>query len=106
MGSFIMPRWGWWAIGIIAAVLVIYLALDAYGDARYKAGKSDADAAWQAASNKLIEKAQNAGVEADAKAAAREADFAARVEDEKERIDAANENGTSPLDVLFGGNAS
>lgn len=81
---------------------IAYMLLDAYGDSRYREGKKDADAAWQAASDKLIQKAAKAGAKADKAAAARAADYAAKVEDEKERIDAAVENGSSPFDELFG----
>jgi hypothetical protein len=79
-----------------------YIALDAYGDSRYDAGKAQADAEWKAASDKLVQKAQDAGTKADKAAAGRAADYAAKVEDEKERIDAAKEDGSSPMDVLFG----
>lgn len=78
-----------------------YLLLDAYGDSRYREGKKDANAAWQAASDKLIEKSQAAGTKADKAAAARQADFVAKQEDEKERIEHALDDGSSPLDVLF-----
>lgn len=97
-----VPRWAWVAIGAVVLVLAFYFALDAYGDSRYDAGKKDADAAWQAASDKLIQKSQDAGTKADKAAAARDADFAAKQEAEKEKIDAVLEEGGSPLDVLFG----
>jgi hypothetical protein len=80
-----------------------YLALDAYGDSRYREGEAHADAKWKQASDRLITKAANAGTKADKTAAARQADFAAKQEDEKEKIDAAVQHGSSPLDVLFGG---
>lgn len=90
-------------VGIPLLILAaFYMALNAYGDSRYDAGKADADKAWIEASNKLIEKSQAAGTKADKAAAARQADFAAKQEDEKEKIDAAIEEGGSPLDVLFG----
>lgn len=98
----VMPRWAWFVIGGALLLLAFYWALDSYGDARYDKGKADADAAWQAASDKLIAKSQNAAGKADKAAAAREADFAAKVETEKERIDAAKAEGSSPFDVLFG----
>lgn len=101
----LMPRWAWFAIGGVLVALALVLALHSYGNSRYKAGKADADAAWVAASNKLIDKAQKATVEGDTKAAARAADFAARQEAEKAKIDAAQKNGDSPFDVMFG-NAS
>lgn len=99
--GFTVPRWAWVALGAILLVLAFYLMLDAYGDSRYREGKKDADKAWQDASNKLIQKSQDAGTKADRAAAARQADFAAKVEDEKEKIDAAVAQGSSPLDVLF-----
>jgi hypothetical protein len=90
-------------VGIpLLILLAFYLALDAYGDSRYREGKKDADAAWVAASDKLIKQAQSAGTKADTAAAARQADFAAKQEDEKDRIDAAKADGSSPMDVLFG----
>lgn len=92
--------------GLLALVVfgLFYWALDSYGDRQYDKGKADADAAWQKASDKLIAKSQNAATKADRTAAAREADFAARVEDEKEKLEDANANGSSPIDVLFSGN--
>lgn len=90
-------------VGIPLLILAaFYLTLDAYGDSRYDAGKSKADAEWKLASDRLIQKSQNAGTKADTASAARQADFAAKVEDEKEKVDAAVAEGSSPLDVLFG----
>lgn len=97
-----IPRWAWIALGGVLLLLAFYWALDSYGDRKYAEGKDAADKAWIAASDKLIKKAQAAGTEADRKAAARAADHAAKVEDEKEKIDAAVKEGSSPLDVLFG----
>lgn len=99
---FSMPRWGWFVLAGVMALLAFYLVLDAYGDSRAREGKAQADAAWQAASDKLIQDAAKAGAKADTKAAARAADYAAKVEDEKEKIDAAVKEGSSPLDALFG----
>lgn len=93
-------------IAYVAVPLLIlgafYLALDAYGDSRYREGEAHADEAWKDASDKLVEDAARAGAKADKNAAGRAADFAAKQEDEKERIDAAIEHGTSPLDAIFG----
>lgn len=97
-----VPKWLWFALGAVLLLVAFYIALDAYGDARYDKGKADADAAWIEASNKLIAKSQAAGTKADKAAAARQADFAAKQEDEKEKIDEAVAEGSSPLDVLFG----
>lgn len=92
-------------LGVLIILAAFYLALNAYGNARYKQGKADADNAWIAASNKLIKKAADAGSKASVAQAARDADFAARQEEEKERIAHAQATGASPMDVLFG-NAS
>lgn len=97
-----LPKWVWVVAGAALVLVAFYIALNAYGNARYNAGKKDADAAWQAASDKLIQKAANAGTKASEAAAARQADFAAKQEDERKRIDAAQQQGASPFDVLFG----
>ena len=99
---FSMPRWAWMTLGAVLLILAFYFTLDAYGDSRYREGKAAADKAWQEASDRLIDKAAKAGTKADTKAAARAADFAAKQEDEKEKIDAAVKEGSSPLDALFG----
>lgn len=92
-------------VAYIAIPLLIlaafYLLLDAYGDSRYDAGKKDTAAAYQKASDKVIAQAANARGKADIKAAAAAADFAAKQETEKEKIDAAVADGSSPFDVLF-----
>lgn len=97
-----VPGWLWVVIGAALLLGAFYLALDAYGDSRFDAGKAEADAAWQKASDDLLKKAANAKTEADKNALARQADYAAKVKDEKERIDAATKDGSSPMDVLFG----
>jgi membrane protein involved in colicin uptake len=86
---------------ILAAFVAVILL---YGNAREKAGHAKADAEWQAASDKLVQDAAKAGTKADAKAAARAADFAAKQENEKERIHDALEEGRSPFDELFPAN--
>lgn len=97
-----VPLWAWIALAVAVALFLAYRALDAYGDRQYQAGKDDADKAWKAASDKLIDKAQESGKKADVAAAARTADYAAKVEDEKEKIDEAIADGSSPFDVMFG----
>lgn len=90
-------------VGVPLLILAaLWWALDSYGDRRYAAGHADADKEWQEASDRLIEKAQKAETKADTAAAERAADFAARQEDEKEKIHEAVAEGSSPLDVLFG----
>jgi hypothetical protein len=98
-----LPRWGIYALGALLLIAAFLAERTAYGNRRFNAGEAHADEAWKKASDKLITKAANAGTKADTKAAARQADFAAKQEDEKEKIDAAVQHGSSPLDVLFGG---
>lgn len=98
---FTIPRWAWFAIGGALLLLAFYLTLHAYGHAQYNAGKAAADAEWKAASEKLVDKAHKTGAKADVEAAARASDYAAKVQDEKEKIDRATEEGSSPFDVLF-----
>ena len=89
-------------VGLPLLLLVgVGLALDAWGDGRYRAGRADEKAAWKAASDTLIQKAATSASAADRKAAAQTVEFAAQQQHEKERIDAAIENGASPMDALF-----
>jgi len=103
---FTVPRWAWYALGAVLLVLAFVVALNRYGDAKFDAGKAQADAEWKAASDKLIQKAQAAEGKANEEAAGRAADFALKVEDEKEKIREAQQNGSSTFDVMFGGNGS
>jgi hypothetical protein len=97
-----VPRWAWVALGAVLLIVAFYLALDAYGDSRYREGKANEKAAWEQAEAEFRKKAGEAEKKADKQAAAREADHLAAVADERKKIDAAVENGSSPLDVLFG----
>jgi len=99
---FKLPRWAWYALGALVLLAAFWFALDQYGDKRFAQGEAKANAAWQAASDKLLDKAANAKTEADKKANARAAEYAAAVETEKEKIDAATANGGSAFDVMFG----
>lgn len=97
-----VPKWAWIGLGAVLLLVAFYFALDAYGDARYDKGKADADAAWIEAGEKLKAKAAESGKKADVKAAERQAEHDAQVQAEKEKIDEALAEGSSPLDVLFG----
>jgi hypothetical protein len=79
----------------------IVWALDAWGDSRYDAGVADTDAAWKAASDKALQQASVASEGATRNEVARLLEHQARVEEEKEAIDAAIANGSSPIDALF-----
>lgn len=85
----------------IALIGAVFLALKLYGDSRYRAGKADESAAWHAASDKLVKQVAESTADANRNELARTVEHVAKVEKEKERIDAALANGTSPIDELF-----
>ena len=99
---FTLPRWAWYAIGAALLVVAILAERTAFGNRRFNAGEAHADAAWQKASDELLRKAANARTAADKEAAARDAEYAARVKDERARLEKAEAEGTSPFDVIFG----
>lgn len=99
---FSIPRPLLYALGALVALVGLYLLIAAYGNARYDAGVSDTDAAWKAAAAKLEAQSAAAAQGAETEAVARQMDWNAKVEAEKERIDDAIASGDSPLDVLFG----
>lgn len=77
------------------------LALDAWGDRRFRAGEDAREAVWKAASDATIAKAATSADAATRKEVPRLVEQAAKIEREKDLIDAAIENGTSPVDALF-----
>lgn len=91
------------AASIATLVLAFVLALWWFGNSRYDAGVADTDAKWQEASRLLERQAQKSASKADDAAAARAAAHDEQVSQEKEKLDEAQRNGSSPLDVLFGG---
>lgn len=88
------------AIGLVI-LIAFYLALNAYGDARYDAGRDAADKAWAAAADKLEAESKAAASKADTAAQERESAYAERLAKEKEKIDATIADGGDPFDVLF-----
>ncbi len=94
-----------WFVGIGLVVLAFVLALNAYGDARYDAGVSETDAKWEEAGRRLEKQATVSAGKADAASVVRVEEFNDRVAAEKDRLDEAEREGSSPLDVLFGGNS-
>lgn len=99
---FTMPAlpWKWIGVGLLALGLIFAVVM--YGDAKYDAGKTDADNAWKAAAAKLEAESQGAADTADKPADKRAEDYAAKLAVEKEKIDEAIARGDSPLDALFG----
>lgn len=93
-----------WTVAIGAPILLLVgtgLAIDAWGDSRFRAGEKLERGKWEAASNKLLAESANASTQAEKNAAAAALDFAARQQIERDRINDALENGSSPVDALF-----
>lgn len=89
-------------IGLPLLVLaLLWGALTWYGNARYNAGRSDEERAWQEASDRLKEKAIHSAETADEAATKVEELHSVEVALEKEKIDAAIAAGDSPFNVLF-----
>lgn len=84
------------------ALIAFLIAIWAWGNSRYNAGVDDTDAKWEEAGQRLEEQAEASAGEADADSAERAAEEFDRVKAEKEKLDAATDAGSSPLDVLFG----
>lgn len=74
-----------------------WLRADAYSD-----GVTATDAKWVEAGEKLKQRAAQAQGAASAASNSRTAIEVERVREEKEKIDAAEAQGSSPFDVLFG----
>ena len=86
-------------VGLIA--LALYLLVNKVLDDAYDRGVADTDAAWNEASEELLDKAGDAADRADDRADDRLRNFTNQLVLEKERVEDAQENGSSPLDVLF-----
>jgi len=90
---------------LIFAVLAfgVWRWLDSYGDRRYKEGVAATDMKWEKASAALKAQAAQSAGKADDAAANRLTEHLAQATKEQEKVDDAIANGSSPLDVLFGG---
>lgn len=98
VGERFAPLLAYGAITLALVGAVWWLRADAYSD-----GVKATDAKWVAAGEKLKRQAVEAQSAANAASATRTAAEVERVREEKEKIDAAEASGSSPLDVLFGG---
>lgn len=98
-----VPRWVWVAVFALILLAVFWWSLMAWGQARFDAGVAAADARWAEASQRLEDRAREAGQVADIKEAERIQEHAAETAAERERLNDAIDRGDSPLDVLFGG---
>jgi hypothetical protein len=87
--------------GALLVLLALAIFIVLWGNARYKAGESAADARWQEASARLERQARRSASAADQRAAQTIASHNERVATEKEKIDEAVNAGRSPFDALF-----
>lgn len=94
-------KWIAIAVATLLALAAVYFAINAYGDARYDAGKAQSDKEWKAAADLLDQQSQGAADAADIPASERAADYAKRLEDERIKIGEAVDEGRSPFDALF-----
>jgi len=89
------------ALGILTAVILILLLFKCVRDDAYGDGVRETDARWNAASEKLQDQARNSASAADRNAANRAETFTNQLQAERERMNDAQANGSSPLDALF-----
>lgn len=106
-------RWAKPLAGLIMVVVVLVLLgllywfiasrIDNYGDRREAEGVNKERAAWVAAGEQLKADAAKSANQADDRAFKRLEEHKEVIDAESAAVAAATENGTSPLDVLFGG---
>ena len=92
-------------IGVLVVVVVILLIVwqvNAYGDRREEEGVGKERAAWVEAAERMKREAAVSATKADDKAAARLEQYKEEADEDRKALDIAVENGTSPLDALFG----
>lgn len=87
-------------LGLAIALIAGFLF---YGHMKYRDGVDDTDARWEEAGRKLEAKAKASAGRADAASVQRQATYQDQLEKQKERMDEASADGSSPFDVLFGG---
>lgn len=90
-------------IGGAILLVVLVLALLAFHHAAYRAGEDHKDAEYKAAAEVLRRQAEASANTATEAAVERQVIHDQQVQQEVENVHAAEENGSSPLDVLFGG---
>lgn len=76
--------------------------IDNYGDRREAEGVATERAAWKEAERLMLEEAAKSATRADDAAAKRLEVHKEQVDEDRKAVEAAVENGTSPLDALFG----
>lgn len=94
-------------VGPLVALALLIGAVAAWSHHQYnkghKAGVTETDAAYKAASDKLKADAAASASRADDKAVARLEEYQAQAKDDQAAVEKAKAEGKSPLDALFGG---
>lgn len=96
-------KYGAVALGLVLLCLFIWWRIDSYGDRRFDAGVANERGKWEAAEKKLKEDAAKSATKADDRAAARLEEHKEQIDEDRKAVDQAVRDGSSPLDVLFGG---
>lgn len=91
-----------YGLGILLLVGAVWLSIHLWGNHRYDEGVSAEDAKWQSAVEQLKSDASNSAANATTNAEKNAANFVEQHTKDQEAVNAAEANGTSPLDVLFG----
>lgn len=81
---------------------LVWWRVDAWGDRRFNQGVEAHRAEVRAATEELKASAERSATRADDAAALRVEDHLQQTAEERERLDEAAQNGSSPIDVLFG----
>jgi FtsZ-interacting cell division protein ZipA len=104
-----MPVIPFWLkiVGPLVIFALLVAGVMAWGNSKYRAGHDDGvtqtDAKWQAASDKLKAEAAKSATRADDAAVRRLDEHVEQAQEDQEKVNEAQRNGTSPLDALFGG---
>lgn len=102
----IIPPW-LKIVGPLVVAALLIAGVMAWGSSKFKAGKeegvAETHAVYKAASDKLKADAEASATQADDKAAERFDEHLADAKADQEAVNEALQNGTSPLDALFGG---
>lgn len=95
------------AVGIVVVILILILllvrAVNAHDRALVQTGRDQVDAEWQAANEKLKDQAGQSATKADDKAVKALEEAREQAAEDRKAVDDAAQNGSSPIDAIFGG---
>lgn len=92
-----------WGLGLLIVGFLLWRMIDNYGDKRFDAGVQLERSKWEAAEAKMLEEAAASATKADDRAAERLVQHKEQIDEDRQAVDQAVRDGTSPLDALFGG---